>query len=63
MGYLTDALASPAFLSLLLQWLQENARIPVSGGELIFTAEAVLRWRSTRVREIDSCAFEASALD
>ena len=29
----------------------------------IFTAEAVLRWRSTRVREIDSCAFEASALD
>jgi chloramphenicol-sensitive protein RarD len=30
---------------------------------VIFTAEAVLRWRSTRVREIDSCAFEASALD
>src|SRR4029077_17946462 len=30
---------------------------------IIFTAEAVLRWRSTRVREIDSCAFEASALD
>ena len=29
----------------------------------IFTAEAVLRWRSTRVREIDSCAFEAYALD
>ena len=29
----------------------------------IFTAEAVLRWRSTRVREIDSVAFEASALD
>ena len=29
----------------------------------IFTAEAVMRWRSTRVREIDSCAFEASALD
>jgi chloramphenicol-sensitive protein RarD len=29
----------------------------------IFTAEAVIRWRSTRVREIDSCAFEASALD
>jgi chloramphenicol-sensitive protein RarD len=30
---------------------------------VIFTAEAVLRWRSTRVREIDSVAFEASALD
>ena len=30
---------------------------------VIFTAEAVMRWRSTRVREIDSCAFEASALD
>ena len=29
----------------------------------IFTAEAVMRWRSSRVREIDSCAFEASALD
>ena len=29
----------------------------------IFTAEAVIRWRSIRVREIDSCAFEASALD
>jgi len=29
----------------------------------IFTAEAVMRWRSTRVRKIDSCAFEASALD
>ena len=29
----------------------------------IFTAEAVLRWRSTRVREIDTVAFEASALD
>jgi chloramphenicol-sensitive protein RarD len=30
---------------------------------LVFTAEALLRWRSTRVREIDTCAFEASALD
>jgi len=30
---------------------------------VIFTAEAVLRWRSTRVREIDTVAFEASALD
>src|SRR2546430_1620865 len=30
---------------------------------VIFTGEAVLRWRSTRVREIDTCAFEASALD
>ena len=30
---------------------------------IIFTAEAVLRWRSTRVREIDTVAFEASALD
>jgi chloramphenicol-sensitive protein RarD len=29
----------------------------------IFTAEAVMRWRSARVREIDTCAFEASALD
>src|SRR5947208_70050 len=29
----------------------------------LFTGEAVLRWRSTRVREIDTCAFEASALD
>jgi chloramphenicol-sensitive protein RarD len=29
----------------------------------IFSFEAVLRWRSTRVREIDTCAFEASALD
>ena len=29
----------------------------------IFTAEAVIRWRSARVREIDSVAFEASALD
>src|SRR5881227_643583 len=29
----------------------------------LFTGEAVLRWRSSRVREIDSCAFEASALD
>lgn len=30
---------------------------------IIFTAEAALRWRFTRVREIDTCAFEASALD
>jgi hypothetical protein len=30
---------------------------------IIFTAEAVFRWRSARVREIDSVAFEASALD
>ncbi|HVI82953.1 MAG TPA: EamA family transporter RarD [Chthoniobacterales bacterium] len=30
---------------------------------IIFTGEAVLRWRSARVREIDTCAFEASALD
>src|SRR5437588_4582822 len=29
----------------------------------IFTAEAVLRWRSKRVRNIASCALEASALD
>src|SRR5256884_7188623 len=29
----------------------------------LFTGEAVLRWRSTRVREMDTCAFEASALD
>jgi len=29
----------------------------------LFTGEAVFRWRSRRVREIDSCAFEASALD
>jgi len=29
----------------------------------IFTAEAVMRWRSARVREIDTCAFESSALD
>ena len=30
---------------------------------VVFSAEAVMRWRSTRVREIDTCAFEASALD
>jgi chloramphenicol-sensitive protein RarD len=47
---------------------------PFTGGHLvtfiliwialvIFTGEAVLLWRSTRVREIDTCAFEASALD
>ena len=30
---------------------------------IIFTGEAVLRWRSARVREVDACAFEASALD
>lgn len=30
---------------------------------IIFTGEAVLHWRSTRVREIDTAAFEASALD
>ena len=29
----------------------------------IFTTEAVMRWRFARVREIDTCAFEASALD
>ena len=29
----------------------------------LFTGEAVLRWRSSRVRKIDTCAFEASALD
>src|SRR5947209_6942312 len=29
----------------------------------LFTSEAVLRWRSSRVREIASCALEASALD
>jgi len=29
----------------------------------VFSAEAVLRWRSARVREIDTVAFEASALD
>lgn len=29
----------------------------------IFSAEAILRWRSNRVRNIDSVAFEASALD
>ena len=30
---------------------------------VVFSAEALLRWRSSRVREIDACAFEASALD
>ena len=30
---------------------------------VIFSIEAVFRWRLTRVREIDSVAFEASALD
>lgn len=29
----------------------------------LFTGEAILRWRSSRVREIAICAFEASALD
>src|SRR5437764_5696862 len=29
----------------------------------LFTGEAVLRWRSTRVRAIATCALEASALD
>jgi chloramphenicol-sensitive protein RarD len=29
----------------------------------VFSAEAVLRWRLARVREIDTVAFEASALD
>jgi chloramphenicol-sensitive protein RarD len=29
----------------------------------LFTGEAVFRWRSSRVREIGTCAFEASALD
>src|SRR3989440_1850203 len=29
----------------------------------LFTGEAVLRWRSSRVREIATCAIEASALD
>jgi len=29
----------------------------------LFTSESVFRWRSRRVRKIDSCAFEASALD
>jgi len=29
----------------------------------VFSAEALLRWRSSRVRELDTCAFEASALD
>jgi chloramphenicol-sensitive protein RarD len=32
-------------------------------GLALFTGEAVLRWRSTRVREIATCALEASALD
>ena len=30
---------------------------------VVFTAEAVFRWHSSRVREIDTAAFEASALD
>jgi len=30
---------------------------------VIFTGEAVLQWRSSRVREIDTVAFQASALD
>ena len=30
---------------------------------IVFTGEAVLHWRSSRVRQINSCAFEASALD
>jgi chloramphenicol-sensitive protein RarD len=29
----------------------------------LFTGEAVVRWRSSRVREIATCAIEASALD
>jgi len=29
----------------------------------LFTGEAVLRWRSRRVRKIATCALEASALD
>src|SRR5204863_166954 len=29
----------------------------------LFTGEAVLRWRSSRVRAIATCALEASALD
>ena len=44
---------SQIFFSLLLIWI----------ALAIFSVEAVLRWRSARVREIDTCAFEASALD
>ena len=38
-GFLTDALAAPAFLKQFIAWLQENARIPLSGGDLIFLSE------------------------
>jgi maltose alpha-D-glucosyltransferase/alpha-amylase len=39
MGYLTDALAVPAFAQQLVRWLKESARVPLSGGELIFSQE------------------------
>jgi maltose alpha-D-glucosyltransferase/alpha-amylase len=40
LGYLTDALTNPAFLNLLLQYLRENARIPMAGSDLVFAAES-----------------------
>ncbi len=39
MGHLTDALAIPAFTQQLVRWLKESARVPLSGGELIFSPE------------------------
>src|SRR5207237_9788642 len=39
LGYLTDALAAPGFVNLLLHWLKAEARLPAADGELIFTSE------------------------
>ena len=52
-GFLTDALAIPAFLRQVVGWLRENTRIPLTGGDLIFSAEP-----QTEIPEVGETQFE-----
>ena len=52
-GFLTDAFANSGFLRQLVCWLQENARIPLIGGELIFAAEP-----QTEIPQLADTQFE-----
>jgi maltose alpha-D-glucosyltransferase/alpha-amylase len=52
-GFLTDALATPGFLRQVVGWVRENARIPLTGGDLVFLAEP-----ETELPEVAENQFE-----
>lgn len=55
-GFLVDALASPAVLRQWFDWLESNARVALHGGELIFSAEPGFRrleWQANEIHRVD----------